>query len=252
MTNHDHDPLLTALAELSTEPPAGLLDRIVARWVRVSGPTGELAVAFTERGIAYLQPNSADFATDFRLRFTRPLLSADRPPAGLLPALRSGRAGGLAFDLTGISAFQQAVLVAAQSIPKGQVRPYSWIARQIGRPKAVRAVGSALGHNPVPILIPCHRVVRSDRQIGGYVFGAETKESLLRKENVNLDEMWTLAADGVYYLGSDTTGVVCFPSCHHARRITPAHRHGFRTVAQAASVGYRPCRHCQPNLAETA
>lgn len=138
------------------------------------------------------------------------------------------------------------MLHAAQTIPKGEVRPYAWIARQIGRPKAVRAVGSALGHNPVPLLIPCHRVTRSDGAVGDYVFGARMKETLLRAEAVDLDEVRDLAGTNVHYLASDTTGIVCFPTCHNARRITPAHRHGFRSIAQATAAGYRPCKTCRP------
>jgi O-6-methylguanine DNA methyltransferase len=253
MMNFEHDPLLAGLAALATDAPAGLLDRVAARWVRVPGPIGELFVAFTDHGIAYVQlDEEGSAAASFRERFARPLLPADRPPAELLPALRTGRATGLRFDLRGMSEFQQDVLRAAQTIPRGQVRPYAWIARQIGRPKAVRAVGSALGHNPVPVLIPCHRVTRSDGAIGDYVFGTAAKESLLRTEDIDLDEVKELAKEHVFYLGSDTTGIVCFPTCHNARRITPAHRHGFRSVTQAEAAGYRPCLHCQPGLAETA
>ncbi|MFC5822613.1 methylated-DNA--[protein]-cysteine S-methyltransferase [Nonomuraea insulae] len=239
------DPLLTGLAALAAEPPEGLLDRIAARWVRVPGPIGELAVAFTDHGVAYVHAGEG-FTETFRKRFGRPLLPAARPPAGLLPALRTGRAPGLRLDLRGMSDFQREVLEAARGIPRGEVRPYSWIAARIGRPKAVRAVGTALGHNPVPLLIPCHRVTRSDGVPGDYVFGSAAKERLLLAEGVDLERLRALAGDRVYYLASDTTGVVCFPTCHNARRITPAHRHGFRDLAQARAAGYRPCRTCRP------
>jgi O-6-methylguanine DNA methyltransferase len=246
MMTDNHDPLLTGLAALSADPPAGLLDRVAARWVRVPGPVGELTVAFTDHGIAYVRMDGEDFAGSFRARFARPLLPADRPPAGLLPALRTGKTARLRFDLRGLTEFQRDVLHAAQTIPRGQVRPYSWIAGQIGRPKAVRAVGSALGNNPVPVLIPCHRITRSDGVVGDYVFGPATKETLLRAEDVDLDGLRALARRQVFYLGSDTTGVVCFPTCQNARRITPEHRHGFRSLTAAAAAGYRPCQVCRP------
>ncbi len=67
------------------------------------------------------------------------------------------------------------MLSAAALIPRGQTRPYAWVAERAGRPKAVRAVGSALGRNPVPLLIPCHRVTRSDGSLGDYVFGADAQ-----------------------------------------------------------------------------
>ncbi len=243
------DPLLAALAALATDAPEGLLDRIAARWVRVPSPLGEVHVAFTDQGIAYVHEGADGFAEAFRKRFGRPLLPAARPPAGLVPALRTGRASGLRLDLRGLSDFQRDVLLAARAIPRGEVRPYAWIAQRIGRPRAVRAVGTALGGNPVPLLVPCHRVTRSDGAVGEYVFGPEVKERLLTAEGVDLDRLRALARERVFYLASDTTGVVCFPTCHNARRITPAHRHGFRTLTQARTAGYRPCGTCRPAAA---
>ncbi|WP_336208530.1 methylated-DNA--[protein]-cysteine S-methyltransferase [Nonomuraea sp. LPB2021202275-12-8] len=243
------DGLLAGLAALATDAPDGLLDRIAARWVRVPGPIGEISVAYTDHGIAYVRESADTFAEAFRKRFGRPLLPATRPPAGLVPALRAGRSQGLRLDLRGLSDFQRDVLLAARSIPRGEVRPYAWIADRIGRPGAVRAVGTALGGNPVPLLVPCHRVTRSDGGVGEYVFGPEAKERLLAAEGVDLDRLRDLARERVFYLASDTTGVVCFPTCHNARRITPAHRHGFRTLAQARTAGYRPCRTCRPAAA---
>jgi O-6-methylguanine DNA methyltransferase len=239
------DPLITGLAALAADAPDGLLDRIAARWVSVPAPIGELQIAFTDQGVAYVHAGEG-FAPAFRKRFGRPLLAAERPPAGLLPALRTGRSSGLRLDLRGLSDFQRDVLNAARTIPRGEVRPYAWIAAQIGRPKAVRAVGTALGNNPVPLLIPCHRVTRSDGVAGDYVFGPAAKERLLLAEGVDLDRVRELAGERVFYLASDTTGVVCFPTCHNARRITPKHRHGFRSIAQARAAGYRPCRTCRP------
>jgi O-6-methylguanine DNA methyltransferase len=253
----DHDPLTAELAGLAADAPGRVFDRIAARWVRVPGPAGDLYVAFTDHGIAYVRSDvvvsgDASFAAEFRGRFGRPLLASSRPPAGLLTALRTGRTGGLRFDLRDVRPFQRDVLLVAARIPPGQLRPYSWIASQIGRPKAVRAVGTALGRNPVPVLIGCHRVVAADGGTGDYVFGPAMKRRLLQAEGVDLDEVDALARGGVRYLASDTTGVVCFPTCPNARRITAAHRHGFRTMADAAGVGYRPCRQCRPVLAPPA
>jgi methylated-DNA-[protein]-cysteine S-methyltransferase len=248
----EHDSLATDLADLRVDPPADLLGRIAAHWVQVPGPAGPLYVASTDQGISYVRLGKAvherddEFVAAFRERFRRPLLRADKPPAGLLPALRSGRATNLTFDLSGCTDFERDVLRAAQRIPAGQVRPYGWIAHQIGRPKAVRAVGTALGHNPVPVLIPCHRVVRSDGDLGEYVFDRPVKQELLAGEGTNLAELDELAGRGMHYVASDTTGIVCFPSCADARRITPAHRHEFRGVKQAEQAGYRPCQRCQP------
>jgi len=82
------------------------------------------------------------------------------------------------------SEFQQKVWIACAAIPEGEVRTYSWIARKIGKPKAVRAVGRALGQNPFSPIIPCHRVIKSDGTLGGYsgLGGLRTKKALLKKE----------------------------------------------------------------------
>ncbi|SDI53180.1 methylated-DNA--[protein]-cysteine S-methyltransferase [Nonomuraea jiangxiensis] len=244
------DPLLTGLAALAVDAPDGLLDRIAARWVSVPSPIGELHVACTDQGVAYVHAG-AGFAEAFRERFGRPLVPAARPLAGLLPALRTGRSSGVPLDLRGLSPFQRDVLEAVRTIPRGEVRPYAWVAARIGRPGAVRAVGAALGRNPVPLLVPCHRVTRSDGVVGDHVFGPAAKERLLLAEGADLARVRELAAARVFYLGSDTTGVVCFPTCHNARRITPRHRHGFRTLAQARAAGYRPCRTCRPGQSLT-
>ncbi|WP_214409501.1 methylated-DNA--[protein]-cysteine S-methyltransferase [Sphaerisporangium fuscum] len=249
----EDDPLLAGLAALATDAPPGLLDRVAARRVEVSGPIGRLSVAFTEEGIAYVRPAEEEgFAAGFRERFGRPLLYADRPPAGLLPALRSGRAAGLRFDLGGTGEFQREVLLATLAIPKGQVRPYGWLARLVGRPTAAHEVAAALADNPVPVLLPCHRVVRSDGEAGDHVLGATVKLALLSAEGVHLGWVRDLARDGVYFLGSDTTGIVCFPTCHNARRITTAHQRGFRSLGEARAAGYRPCRVCRPGLVTSA
>ena len=246
------DPIIGALGQLTADPPGGLADRIVDRWTRLPSIVGDLYVAFTDRGISYtltaqaVDAGGEDFPEACRRRFGRPLLPAERPPPGLVPALRHGRAQSLRFDLRGLSDFERDVLTATLRIPRGQIRPYAWVASQTGRSRAARAVGSALGRNPVPVLIPCHRVTRSDGRTGDYVLGTATKEALLRAEGVDLDMIRELASAHVFYLGSDTTGIVCFPTCPHARRITAPHRKGFRSVAQARRAGYRPCWSCRP------
>jgi O-6-methylguanine DNA methyltransferase len=248
----EEDPLATELAALAAPAPPGFADTVFARWVEVDGPVGALYVAFTDRGISYVCPTAwvehdrDRFLDHYRTRFGRPLRPATRPPAGLATAVRDGRGAGLRFDLRGVGDFDRAVLAKTLEIPRGEVRPYAWIAREIGHPAAVRAAGSALGRNPVPILIPCHRVVRSDGATGNYGFGPQLKVDLLQAEKVNIDETHRLGRRGVHYLASDTTGIFCYPSCAHARRITPAHRVELTTVAAATTAGYRPCRHCRP------
>jgi len=87
-------------------------------------------------------------------------------------------------DLGGISSFRRRVLEACRSIPRGQTASYAELARQAGSPRATRAAGSAMAHNPCPLVIPCHRVVRSDGSLGGFssTRGVRQKQRLLMLE----------------------------------------------------------------------
>ncbi|MEW6481741.1 MAG: MGMT family protein [bacterium] len=81
-----------------------------------------------------------------------------------------------------LTPFQKRVYKAVLSIPKGETRTYEWVAQRIGNPKAARAVGNALSKNPCPIIIPCHRIIRKNGKLGGYIRGKEEKMALLKKE----------------------------------------------------------------------
>ncbi|MBI4180786.1 MAG: methylated-DNA--[protein]-cysteine S-methyltransferase [Chloroflexi bacterium] len=85
-------------------------------------------------------------------------------------------------DLSGATLFQRQVWEVTRLIPYGETRSYLWVAKQMKRPGAVRVVGQALGRNPLPIIIPCHRVVASNGKLGGFSGGAEMKRCLLAIE----------------------------------------------------------------------
>lgn len=89
-------------------------------------------------------------------------------------------------DLAGRSHFEIAVWNTARDIKFGEVRTYGWIAHRIGRPEAARAVGQALGRNPIPVIIPCHRVIRCDGTLGGFSSGLQWKRRLLELEGANV------------------------------------------------------------------
>jgi methylated-DNA-[protein]-cysteine S-methyltransferase len=97
----------------------------------------------------------------------------------------------LPIDLANVSDFQRRVLTAARRIPRGRVASYGEIARRIGQPGASRAVGQALGKNPIPIVIPCHRVVASAGKLGGYVGGTARKQKLLALEGAMRTGTWS-------------------------------------------------------------
>jgi O-6-methylguanine DNA methyltransferase len=141
-------------------------------------------------------------------------------------------------DLSETPDFQRRVLEAARGIPFGEVRPYAWVAQKIGHPRAVRAVGTALGRNPVPFIVPCHRVLQSGGGIGGYLFGSATKSGLLALERTT-----------PIYEGCASTHIVCRVGCSSGRRMRPDNRVVFASVQDARSVGYRPCKVCKPSRA---
>ena len=85
-------------------------------------------------------------------------------------------------DLSGTTTFQRKVWEITRIIPYGETRSYTWVAEQIGQPRAMRAAGQALGKNPLPIIIPCHRVIASNGELGGFGGGVEMKRRLLSLE----------------------------------------------------------------------
>lgn len=242
------------LSALRCPAPAGLVDRVLSStgpaddWVLAEGPAGPLMVAFNSRGISYVLAGQDidELGRQVRARLDRSVRPAHAGPPGLRQALRTGRARGLAFDLRGRTDFERAVLTAALRIPRGEVRTYGWVAAAVGRPGAVRAVGSALGRNPVPVVIPCHRVVRVNGSIGDYVWGTPVKRAILTAEGLDVGAVERWGAAGVHYTGSDSTHIFCVPTCRDARRTGPGHTVTFRSAAHAAAAGYRPCLHCEP------
>jgi len=238
--------------------PATLLPAVMRRvglaetYWKLSSPVGAVFVARGPRGISLVlrTESAARFEREFRRRRGRSVVpDASRPPRDLvrvLSELDSRAASELEVDLSGLSGFEQAVLRKAREIPRGEVRPYGWIAREIGRPDAIRAAGSALARNPVPLLIPCHRVVRSDCQTGEYVFGAGVKRRLLETEGARPDVLRALAGAGVRFLGNEENRYFCFPSCGGIDHLVEANRVRFGSAREALAAGYHPCEDCRP------
>ncbi len=149
-------------------------------------------------------------------------------------------------DLESANDLEHDVLQMLTRIPRGEVRTYAWVARQVGRPRAVRAVANVIARNVVPYVVPCHRVVPASGGIGNYAFGSDAKRALLQSEGVDVDQLDSLAKEHVRYIGSRTTHIFCFPTCRDAKRIQEKNRMPFRDADVALESGYRPCRHCQP------
>jgi O-6-methylguanine DNA methyltransferase len=259
--NHTGNHVERDLEALRSPAPASILPKVLVAtglehgYITRETPLGTVFIAFSPDGVTACVPagSAAAFRREYARRYGRPATAVAAAPrrieVGVDRALETGRLGSLPLDLSDLSEFQIAVLRKAAEIGPGEVRPYGWIAREIGRPGAVRAVGTALATNPIPVLIPCHRVVRSDGTLGRYAFGTEGKRAILEAEGLDTVALETEAGTGVRYYGSDTTNIYCYPSCRHARRVTAAHRITFRSAGEAATLGYRPCLVCRPEPA---
>ena len=231
---------------------AGIAPRVRDSYAEVDTPLGVVYVAWNNEGVSAVRRavTPQEFERWFAHRLGRPAVRADASPDRLSRQVAGALAGldrRVRFDLSGLGVFEQDVLRKTAEIPRGEVRSYAWVAREIGRPRAVRAVGTALGNNPIPYLIPCHRVVRSDGALGEYsAGGTQAKREILRYEGI--DPVWLeiLASHGARFIGSRTSHVFCVPTCTHARRIKDPNRVFLRSENEARGAGFRPCSRCRP------
>jgi methylated-DNA-[protein]-cysteine S-methyltransferase len=159
------------------------------QWTVVPSPLGPLYVAASAQGVCRLDfgVSQADFLSRLDpLARTEQDATALAPIAAQLREYFDGQRSqfDMVVDLSRSTPFQRGVLQTARRIPPGNVWTYGQVARAIGKPRASRAVGQALGRNPVPIVVPCHRVVASDGGLGGYSGGGglESKKLLLQLE----------------------------------------------------------------------
>lgn len=160
----------------------------VIRYAVTRTSLGQMLVAATEKGVCRL--SFAEGREELEMRFPNAqLIEGGSEFAALLAQVvevveKPCNAPHIPLDVKG-TAFQEAVWQELRKIPPGETRTYAQIAAAAGNPKAVRAAGTANGANTVAVLIPCHRVVRSDGSIGGYAYGSEIKRQLLDKEKRN-------------------------------------------------------------------
>jgi methylated-DNA-[protein]-cysteine S-methyltransferase len=202
---HEPDPLQHALRagppSRTSAPPdvtaaaagAGLLD---IAYATLDGPLGHLLLAASPAGllrIAYSGPGADDAVlADLAARISPRVLAAPRRLDQARRELDEYFAGrrrefGLDLDLRLITGFARRVLLAAEAIPYGATRTYREVATAAGSPRGFRAAGNALGANPLPIVLPCHRVLPSAGGLGGYAGGPERKRVLLEIESGGSD-----------------------------------------------------------------
>lgn len=162
------------------------------RWTIAAIPDGVALVAATDRGLCSIRlgVESAALEAELRAEFPGALVvrddSALAEVASLVTDLANGRrrpeADALALDVHA-TAFRRRVWEALRHIPAGETRSYGQIAAAVGAPRAARAVGSACAENPIPIVVPCHRVIGSDGSLHGYAYGLARKKQLLDAES---------------------------------------------------------------------
>lgn len=178
----------------NVQAPPGVLEAVLDelnlgdRFASLETALGPVYVAWNRYGVSAVMKTVTpeEFVARFRERFRRSPRAVTELPARMTEMKQ--------FDLRSVTEFERAVLVKALEIPRGEVRTYGWIAAEIGHPAAVRAVGSALRKNPVPVLIPCHRVVRGDGHIGQYALGGtDAKRLILAAEGLAPAEIERLA-----------------------------------------------------------
>ena len=194
----------------------------------------DFVVDASERGITAIRPGA---------RGDHPGARATRHAAQGLEELLEYLDGRRSFftvavDLERLPVFQRKVLDETARIPFGEIRSYSGLAERIGHAGAARAVGTALGGNPVPFIVPCHRVLRGDATMGGYGLGLPMKADLLELERAT-----------PILEGCTTTRILCRVGCAALARAREDRRVVFASVPDARSVGYRPCRLCRPEAA---
>jgi len=156
----------------------------------VDSPVGELLVAVTPRGVVYVAFESEDrerLLATFARKLSPRILTSPRPTDEARRELAEYFGGArrtfdVALDRRLMSPFARQVLAATAKVPFGEISTYGQIAKRIGRPSASRAVGAALGSNPIPIVVPCHRIVGVGGRLTGYAGGIHRKERLLSFE----------------------------------------------------------------------
>jgi O-6-methylguanine DNA methyltransferase len=242
------------LAALVGANPAGLSESVALGTGLADGydlypsPVGTVVVTFNPEGVSSLDLAESDFAHRFQERTGRTLIRAEAPRAWarhLPEAIEAGTPGKVPVDLRAVTPFQEKVLRVTTQIPRGEVRPYGWLAKEVRSPGATRAVGSVMARNPIPLMIPCHRVVRSDGHMGNYSLGGpHIKLHLLEHEGANPTRLERLAHAQVRVQGDPRTMIYCHPTCQVVRGAPSVL--DFHSVVEAETKGFTACTRCRP------
>ena len=250
------DAAMLLQAKRKLEPALELVRRPAAAVSLVaSSPVGRLLVGVGDRGIAMIHylSSTADLAAALaKLRRGFDPVPDQDTVAGVTDELRrylDGDAGALRsrVDLRLVtSSFQREVLKRLCETGPGALLTYSSLGALAGAANAQRAVGGAMHDNPIPIYVPCHRVIRSDGSLGGYGGGLEVKRKLLRVEGFSVTPAGMVVSEGAVW-GNRGTRIYCRPGCRALARADRTRTILFRDAGHAMRAGMRACRVCGPN-----
>lgn len=221
----------------------GVINTEIGRLLVAEGPRGLLAVQFLDIG------DAPDLLAAMKERFDlvedqsvaiRIAQEIERYLSGDLHALDRP------VDLSLVrSEFQRRALTRLRrTVPPGSVITYQALAAAVGAPAGQRAIGNTMATNPVPLYVPCHRVIRSDGTVGNYGGGVARKLKLLRAEGFSMDRDYRIPAGSV--MGHLVTRIFCRPQCHAAMRADKAKSVIFADPARARTAGLRGCKLCRP------
>jgi methylated-DNA-[protein]-cysteine S-methyltransferase len=239
-------------AHATLERKLALFRRPEAAVGMVRSPLGPLLIAEGPRGLAmihYVDSGGTDRALALLRSKFDPVedVRAVESVVGEISRLLEGHVDALKrrVDLSLVeSRFRLDALKRLCDVPPGAVVTYQALAARTGSPSAQRAVGSAMATNPIPVYVPCHRVVRSDGSVGWYGGGPANKVKLLRAEGFDVDRRSRCLSHAV--CGHRKTRIYCRPGCHAAQRANRSEMMIFASPQCARRAGMRPCKLCRP------
>jgi O-6-methylguanine DNA methyltransferase len=218
-------------------------DSRLGRLLAADGPRGLLALQFMD--CADTRATIAALRESFDLAEDESIASEIGAEIERLLNGDSDAIAARAVDLTLVrSDFQRAALKKLRQVPAGSVVTYQSLAAAVGSPSSQRAIGNTVASNPIPIYLPCHRVIRSDGTIGNYGGGVERKLKLLRAEGFSADRESRVPPEAVY--GHWTSRIFCRPGCSAVRRAERRRWIIFADSLKARGAGMRACKLCRP------
>jgi O-6-methylguanine DNA methyltransferase len=217
-------------------------------WFDVDLPVGTIRLVHDEELVHLVDndPYRLELRTQVDLGFEPRHGDSKRVRAAAEQVLSGRKRGSELAFLGELTPFQQTVLRTTSRIPRGGIRPYSWVAREAGNPGAVRAAGTTLSHNPVPFIVPCHRVVHADWSLGKYSAGGpEKKREVLAMEGMT-DSRLEWIQHAPRFVGTIDAQAFCLPACEGLDETDPSNLRAFASPQEAVAAGYEPCETCRP------